>query len=204
MGLEKFKDIIVENSEVLLDQMLSDGLLKDIPILSNLVGLYNVKTAISDRIFYKKVISFYRSFSDVNRESFDKWSEWANKNIDKSDQIADYLVLHIDSQSEIIKCRLIGYLFKKLVECCISIDEFEFFIYSISMVSTLDLKKHCVDGGDISPQSEAGLCQRLQFVGFYTFTSDSLIGKKNLEYEISDQGVKFIDVMCSFDWNLNR
>ncbi len=203
MELEKFKDLIVENSEVLLDQMLSDGLLKDIPILSNLVGLYNVKTAISDRIFYKKVISFYRSFSDVDRKSFDKWSIWANKNIDKSDQIADSLVLHIDSQNEAIKCNLIGHLFKKLVESYISIDEFEYFIYAISMASTRDLQKHCVDGGDISPQSEAGLCQRLQFIGFYSFTSDSLMGKNDLEYEISDQGVKFIDVMNSFDWNFN-
>jgi hypothetical protein len=201
MEIEKFKDLIIENSEVLLDQMLKDGLLKDIPIISNLVGLYNVKSTISDKIFYNKVVSFYNSFFNVDRESFTKWKIWANENTEKSDRIASSLVLHIDAQNEIIKCKALGHLFKKLVEERMAIEEFEYFNYAISTASTRDLRRHCVDGGDASQSNEAGLCQRLQFIGFYNFTSESLDGKKNIEYEISERGVKFIDIMNSFDWH---
>ncbi|HGF3719250.1 TPA: hypothetical protein ACF38V_004522 [Vibrio parahaemolyticus] len=86
MKFGDFKDIIVNNSEVVLDSILDDGLLKDIPIINNLVDLYNVKTTISDKIFYKKVVSFYESFSDVNRDFFAQWNTWVNENLDSAEK----------------------------------------------------------------------------------------------------------------------
>ncbi len=200
MKLSNFTGLIVDNSEAVLDQMLSDGLLKDIPIINNLVGLYNVKTTISDKIFYNKVIKFYESFFNVNRDSFVKWNKWATENIEQSEKIASSLVLHIDAQNEVLKCKVLGHLFKKLVEGCVTNDEFDDFIYAISMSSTRDLQIHCIDGGDNSPNTESSLCQRLQFIGFYSFTAKSLSSDNRLEYEISDQGEKFIEVMKAFDW----
>ena len=195
-----FKDIVINNSEVVLDAILKDGLLKDIPIINNLVDLYGIKTAISDKIFYNKVVSFYESFSSVNRESFDKWNTWACRNIDDSEKIASSLVLHIDSQQDLIKCKMIGHLFKILVEGLMSLSEFEASIYAISMCSVRDLRKHCVEGGDQSPSNEASLCQRLQFVGFYSFTAESLSRKTQLDYELTDRGNNFIKQFESFDW----
>lgn len=200
MKLNNFTGLIVDNSEAVLDQMLNDGLLKDIPIINTLIGLYNVKTTISDKIFYSKIINFYESFVDVNRDSFVKWNKWATENIEQSEKIASSLVLHIDAQNEVLKCKVIGHLFKKLVEGCVDKDEFDDFIYAISMSSTHDLQKHCIDGGDNSPSNESSLCQRLQFIGFYSFTPESLSSDNRLEYEISDKGGKFIDVMKAFDW----
>ena len=200
MKKSKLTELIVGNSEVVLDQILNDGLLKDIPIINNIVGLFNIKTSISDKIFYNKVISFYESFFDVNRDSFTKWNKWANENFEQSEKIASSIVLHIDSQNETLKCRLIGHLFKKLVEDSLTKDEFDEFIYDISVSSTRDLKKHCVNGGDASPADEATLCQKLQFIGFYNFTAEFLSTNSKLEYEISDKGSKFIDVNNDFKW----
>ncbi len=174
MKFADFKDIIVNNSEVVLDSILEDGLLKDIPIINNLVDLYNVKTAISDKIFYKKVVSFYESFSGVDRDSFAQWNIWVNENLDSAEKIASTLVLHIDCQHDLIKCKIVGHLFKRLVEEKISLRDFETYLYVTSTCSIRDLRKHCVDGGDQSFSTEASLAQRLQFVGFYSFTSESL------------------------------
>jgi len=195
-----FKDIIVNNSEAALDHILEDGLLKDIPIINNLVDLYSLKTTISDKIFYKKVLSFYESFSSVNRDSFEKWNKWARENIKDSEKIASSLVLHIDSQQDLTKCKIIGQLFRKLVEGVISLSDFETYIYATSTSSMGDLKKHCVDGGDDSPSKEASLCQRLQFVGFYSFTPESLTQNTQIEYQITDRGCDFIELLKNFDW----
>ena len=200
MKFSNFKDIIVNNSEVALDYITEDGLLKDIPIINNLVDLYNVKTTISDKIFYKKVVSFYESFSCVNRDSFVKWKTWAKENIESAEKVASTLVLHIDSQHDLIKCKIIGHIFKKLVEEKITLNDFEAYVYVVSMCSVRDLRKHCVDGGDQSSSTEASLAQRLQFVGFYSFTPESLSQNDKLEYEISDRGCHFIEQMKEFSW----
>lgn len=200
MKFGDFKDIIVNNSEVVLDRILDDGLLKDIPIINNLVDLYNVKTTISDKIFYKKVVSFYESFSDVNRDSFAQWNAWVNENLDSAEKIASTLVLHIDSQSDLVKCKIVGHLFKKLLEEKISLRDFEAYLYVTSTCSVRDIRKHCVDGGDQSSSTEASLSQRLQFVGFYSFTPDSLSQSEKLEYEITDRGCDFINMMEDFHW----
>lgn len=200
MKLSNFKDIIVNNSEVVLDHILEDGLLKYIPIINNLVDLYNVKTTISDKIFYRKVVSFYESFSSVDRDSFDKWNSWARENSESSEKIASTLVLHIDSQHDLIKCKIIGHIFKKLVEEKISLNDFEAYVYATSMCSVRDLRKHCIDGGDLSSSTEASLAQRLQFVGFYCFTPELLSKSAKLEYEITDKGCDFIDSMKEFSW----
>ncbi|MNZ69214.1 hypothetical protein D3C78_875060 [compost metagenome] len=200
MKFSKFNDIIVNNSEVALDRILEDGLLKDIPIINNLVALYNVKTTISDKIFYKKVVSFHESFASVNRDRFVKWNTWANENIESAEKIASTLVLHIDSQHDLLKCKMVGHIFKKLVEEKIYLNDFEAYAYVISMCSVRDLRKHCVEGGDQSSSTEASLAQRLQFVGFYSFTSESLSQSDKVEYEITDRGCNFIEQMEEFSW----
>lgn len=200
MKNSNFKDIIVNNSEVVLDYILEDGLLKDIPIINNLVSLYNVQTTISDKIFYRKIVSFYEAFSSVNRAHFVKWNSWALENTESSEKIASTLVLHIDSQHELIKCKIIGHIFRKLVEEKITFNDFEAYLYVISMCSVSDLKKHCVEGGDLSSSTAASLSQRLQFVGFYCFTPESLSHNDKLEYEITNSGCDFIALMEGFSW----
>lgn len=195
-----FKELIIDNSEVAIDCILADGLLKEIPIIKNLISLYSIKTTISDKIFYKKIISFYKSFNDVNRESFDKWQHWAIENTEQSEKIASSLVLHIDSQNELTKCKLIGHLFKKLIEEELTINKFETYMHAISTCSLQDLKKHCIDGGDSSPFNNSSLCQRMQFTGFYAFTAESLSNNTKIEYEITIHGSNFIDLLNKFDW----
>lgn len=193
-------ELIIDNAEVALDCILDDGLLKEIPIVKDLISLYSVKTTISDKIFYKKIISFYESFHDVKRESFTEWQAWASENFDKSEKIASSLVLHIDSQNELTKCKLIGHSFKKLIEQKLTINEFETYLHAISTCSLHDIKRHCVDGGDSSPWTKSSLCQRMQFTGFYAFTPKSLSDNTKIEYEITDHGSKFIDLLNDFDW----
>jgi hypothetical protein len=47
-------ELIIDNSEVGLDCILDDGLLKEIPTIKDLISLYSVKITISDKILYKK------------------------------------------------------------------------------------------------------------------------------------------------------
>ncbi len=200
MKLQKFKSAIVENSEVLIDQIINDGILKDIPLIRNIITLYNMKASISEKITYQKIIEFYDSFSSVNQDDLENWNLWAEKNIQEQQEISKKICLYIESQNEIAKCRILGHLFKQLIEKEVTREEFEYFVHVISSTPIQDLKKHCIDGGDISQKHECYLSQRLQPVGFYQLTPEFLKGETKIEYEISEKGIKFIDLMIDFDW----
>lgn len=53
-------------TEALTDSLLSDGVLKDIPIINTLIGIGKTSIKISDVIFLKKVISFLTELEKVN------------------------------------------------------------------------------------------------------------------------------------------
>ncbi len=102
-----FKDIIVNNSEVVLDYILKDGLLKDIPIINNLVSLYNIKTTISDKIFYRKVVSFYETFYNVNRAHFVRWNSWALENTESAEKLQALLSYTLTLSMSLLNVRLL-------------------------------------------------------------------------------------------------
>ena len=70
----KFIDIVSENAEVALDLLLEDGVLKDIPILGNVVKIYGCK--VTYRTFYmrRNLKLFFRPFQRANMKKL-KWTK---------------------------------------------------------------------------------------------------------------------------------
>tara|TARA_R110002051_G_scaffold277469_1_gene338790 strand:- start:65 stop:760 length:696 start_codon:yes stop_codon:yes gene_type:complete len=67
-------------SELLIDSVMEDGVLKDIPVISTIIGLSNVGIKISDRILLNKIISFLFELKNIPNS---KREEMVNK-IDNS------------------------------------------------------------------------------------------------------------------------
>jgi hypothetical protein len=59
-----------------LDSFLDNGLVKDIPVLGTIVGLYKSSISISDKLFIKKVLHFLAELKDIPQ---DKRSEQIQK-----------------------------------------------------------------------------------------------------------------------------
>ncbi|MBE7630491.1 hypothetical protein [Tenacibaculum piscium] len=116
--------VTVGIAETLTDSILEDGILKDIPVISTIVGLGKVGFKIKDRLFLKKIITF---ISELNEISIEKRNEIISK-IDESKQfrikIGEKLLYIIDKCDDHEKSQLIGRLFKDFLEEKIDYDSF--------------------------------------------------------------------------------
>ena len=57
--------VVTDLGELPLDEALHPGLLRDIPILGSVVGLWRTGRSVRDYLFMKRLLSFLRPFADV-------------------------------------------------------------------------------------------------------------------------------------------
>lgn len=118
------ENISANLSETLLDSFLNDGVLKDIPLISTIIGLSKTGFKINDALFAKKIIYF---INEIEHISNDKVNEMINE-IDDSDsfkiKVGEKLLYIIDKSDDHEKSKIIGKLFKAFLEKTIDYDLF--------------------------------------------------------------------------------
>lgn len=107
--------VTLDLAETFTDAILEDGILKDIPIFSTIIGLGKAGLRIKDRLFLKKIISF---ISEINQISIEKRNEVITK-IDASKKfrikVGEKLLYIIEKCEDYEKSHLMGKLFKALL-----------------------------------------------------------------------------------------
>jgi hypothetical protein len=96
-------DLAKECAEVGLDSILSEGVLRDIPIVNTLVALTKVGLSINDRIFAKKLIRFLTAMSELDPADRISMVDRLDKEEGFRRQIGDRIIElldRIDSQSK--------------------------------------------------------------------------------------------------------
>lgn len=66
-------NLVSDITEASMDSILSDGLLKEIPIIGSVVNLIKVGLTIKDRLFFKKLIIFLREIEKVDHKKRQKF-----------------------------------------------------------------------------------------------------------------------------------
>ena len=66
---EECSELVSSISEVTLDSVLEDGLLKDIPIIANAISIYKLGTSLRERHELLKLYHFVKSLNNVNVKS---------------------------------------------------------------------------------------------------------------------------------------
>ncbi|NJB84208.1 hypothetical protein [Wenyingzhuangia aestuarii] len=126
---ETLKDSDLQNiggnlSELILDSVLEDGVLKDIPIVSSIVGLTNIGIKISDRVLLNKIISFLFELKNIPSE---KREEMINK-IDNSKKhkikVGEKLLLIIDKCNDYENSQYTAKLFSSYLAEKINYEDF--------------------------------------------------------------------------------
>lgn len=116
--------IAVDISEVGIDLLLDDGVLKDVPIVGTLVGLAKFGANVRDRLFLKKVLTFLIELKEVTPEQRKKMVD----NIDSSKKyrvkVGEKLLYVIDACNDYEVSELVGTLFKSYLEEKITYDNF--------------------------------------------------------------------------------
>ena len=65
---EKAVSLASEYSEIALDSILQDGILKDIPVINTIIGISKASIAMRDRLLIKKIVQFLAGLNDVTFE----------------------------------------------------------------------------------------------------------------------------------------
>lgn len=135
-----FQDIIIDISEITIDSLLKDGVLKDLPIVGTLIHFAQFGANIRDLLFLKKIISFMNPLKDISPA---KRSRIINK-IDNSKEyrvkVGEKLLYIIDTCSDYENSENVSHLFKAFFEKKITYDEFLRSSNVIERLTSYDLK----------------------------------------------------------------
>lgn len=118
------QSITVDLVETLSDTLLEDGVFKDIPVISTIIGIGKVGMRIRDRLFLKKIMFFLSELKDIPSEK----REAIINEIDSSEayrtKVGEKLLYIIEKCDDHEKSQIMGKLFKAFLKEIIDYDSF--------------------------------------------------------------------------------
>lgn len=114
----------VDFSEIAIDNVLDDGLLKEIPIVSTVVNLLKFGANVHDKLFIKKILAFLGQLRDVSPDERKKMITDIDDSKKYRIKVGEKLLYIIDTCDDYEIAELVGVLFKVYIEGRITYDEF--------------------------------------------------------------------------------
>ena len=202
-------DTVGDLVEVGLDAVMDDGILKDIPILSTVVGLYRIGHTIRERHEIKQLALFV---AELNRGCTDESKrkqllEKLNSDTRKSKQEIEYILVVLDNYLEYEKSQMRAKLYIAYLEGTITWAEFAEYASMVKQLIPGDLKlleeRHMV-----RKQSQCAELLRLLSLGLM-YQQDSplfpdgdytVIKNELASFTITEFGDKFIEIVADKVW----
>jgi hypothetical protein len=117
-------DMTADLSEVVIDEVLNEGILKEIPVISTIIRAINVSNSIGNYLFAKKLVAFIYGVRDVDPKRRKKEIEKIDKSEKYQIKIGEKLLFILDRCDDYEKARYIAHLFRAFLVQKISYDEF--------------------------------------------------------------------------------
>ncbi|MDG3581008.1 hypothetical protein [Galbibacter pacificus] len=118
------QNVSTDLTEVILDSMLDDGILKDIPILGSIVGMGKTASTIKDALFLKKIIYFLTELKDIPIEQREKMIDSIDNSEKQKIKIGEKLIFILDKCDDYLDAKYIGQFFRGFLESQITYEEF--------------------------------------------------------------------------------
>jgi hypothetical protein len=118
------KEITVDISEILVDNLLDDGILKDIPIIGTILKLGKFSLNVKEHLFIKKIIYFISELKEIPAK---KRNEIISKIDDSTEfriKIGEKLLYIIDKCEDHIESEYIAKFFKAFLNEKLTYSEF--------------------------------------------------------------------------------
>lgn len=191
-------------AEVGLDAVMDDGILKDIPILSTVVGLYRIGHTIRERHTIKQLALFVMELDKgcVDEKKRKIIINRLNGDAKRSKQEIEYILVVLDSYLEYEKPQMLARLF---IACSQEIITWAEFVEYASMVKQLvpGDKELLKINHHVRKQSQCRDLLRLTALGLMYEQNTPLFPDKDnntikddeTSYTITEFGQKFIDIV---------
>lgn len=190
-------DAVMDNAEIAIDTLLDDGILKDIPVLGNIVKALQIKGDIANILYAKKLEAFLLSIANSNYEHI-KLDLNDKENLEK---IGLDLVFIIDKINNIDKAKWVAQAVINLANKRYNLDTFERLIYAINnfsptLKSTLDIfykPKELIDGVGSCYMYDGDHPEELANLGLLTRRFESKVNNGGfipVQYKESNLGIE--------------
>ncbi len=133
------EQISTDLGEVILDQFLSDGLAKDIPVLSTIFGVVRAAGSYSNYLLAKKIALFLKDLDSVPLEQRQKQIERLISEPKFGRQVADNLMLVLDRLNDMSKPTLLANAWRAYLEERIDREMLFRFTRAIELLHVADL-----------------------------------------------------------------
>ena len=117
--VDNFKDVGIEISETVLDSLLADSFLKNIPFFNLIISMFKTGKHIKDILYMKKLAAFIYGYADL-AVKIDAKIENAINDVSKLQDLGEQILLIIEKVDSTKKAKLIGRACKLLKETKIS------------------------------------------------------------------------------------
>lgn len=201
---DNFRDLVSEISEVILDSILKDGLIKDIPIFSLLIKGLNLTNTIQERLYAKKLITFLKQLENTDPEERKKEIDKIDNNPKYKTKVGEKILYLINESDDAEKANYSGILFKKFIEKKISYDDYIRCVNSINKTNIIDLNNF-ISENYIDSYLEKNY-ERYIYTGLltqlyenplneYNKNSFKIIHKAQIKYKPSSIGIEIRSVL---------
>jgi hypothetical protein len=132
-------DIIIESVDILLDSVLDEGLLRDIPVVGWIAKTYGLVNTVRERLFLKKILLFLRGTQATTAEERRAFAEKMEANPKFQRKVGEDLLLLLDRHECTEKSELLGKVYAGVLRKEISYEEFERYAFIIDRLFLRDL-----------------------------------------------------------------
>ena len=135
------KDVIMDISELGIDSLLDEGLLKEFPIVGLLVGIKNTAQNIHDRNLLRQTIKFIQEFNSgtIDEEKLYKYKEKINNDNHKAEEELGRVLIILNHNIELEKAKMFANLYRNYINETINWNQFCEFSEIVRMIFINDL-----------------------------------------------------------------
>lgn len=122
----KSLDLTIDYSELALDEILKDGILKEIPLVKSLVVFYNIYNSVVARYNVKKILTFFREFNSsiIQSDKLEKFKSKFSEDKNYQSKVIEVIVLLNERFIQTEKSKILAKLLISYIEEKISWDDF--------------------------------------------------------------------------------
>lgn len=132
-------DLIADLSEAVLDTLINNQILQNIPVLGTAVKLARTGSSISDRIFLLKIQKFLDAFEPDSSEEVQRFAQELESGDVDASRTAGTLLLVIDQIDDLAKAPIIAVIFRALLQRDIDKSEFRRMVAAVNAALVDDL-----------------------------------------------------------------
>jgi hypothetical protein len=182
----------LENTEVVVDQFISNDLVKDIPFVGTALKACKAVADIRDRLFLAKISRFLTELNSVRLEIKEALKEKMTNNTEEAKKIGEVVLLVPDKVSDLEKPEILAKIFLAHIDNQVTFDDFRRITEAVSQAFVDDLRT-LIDKDSIPSKSQEAYLRYLTITGLTEIVSEKIFDEMGNLYELNELGRNFLE-----------